>query len=65
MTMFETSTQWTIVSPPKCGVCGKPATWAHRFSGIKRCDDCDRPECKHLRCGAGTRLCLDCGYVVP
>ena len=63
--MFETSSQWTLVTPPRCGMCGERAQWVHRYSGIKRCDDCPRPECEHMRCEAGTRRCLDCGAHVP
>ena len=41
--MFETSTQWTIVEPLLCDVCGQKAAWAHPLGGL-RCETCPRPE---------------------
>ena len=41
--MFETSTQWTLVEPPLCDVCGQKAAWAHPLGGL-RCETCPRPE---------------------
>jgi hypothetical protein len=43
--MFETSTQWTIVEPKLCDVCGKRAAWRHPLGGL-RCETCPRPDVK-------------------
>ena len=58
--------QWSEIKPPEpplCDLCGRLALWSHPAGGL-RCGTCPRPECKHLRCEAGTRRCFDCGYVV-